>query len=1068
MINAPTNTTETPISGMVGWWQGDDNAVDIINNQNGILFGTNNFTAGKVKDAFNFDGIINHVTIPYITNHSATNFTIEGWINPADVSRTQPLVEFSDSTGYVGVHIWLSVKGYTTTAVPGDLYFNFREGSSQYIRADHVMQSTNNIIKSNQWQHIAATYDKSSGIGSMYLNGSLVMSSNLGIFTPMTAYPILLGHRSATSAEGLSGLLYKGKIDELSLYNRALTPTEISAIYTCGSIGKSNIVINAPTNTTETPISGMVGWWRGEGNADDFLLSNPGTLSNGVTFSKGMVGQAFHFNGINQAVIISNSPSLNFGSNADFSIEAWIQVNTNQNKTILSIVDKRLAPDLFKGFPSEATVGYALSLYEGKLCFQLADAPLAPYNYDNYIAYSTQLNDGVFHHIAVTVNRGTSPQGHLYVDGKIVLVFVPNTSLGDLSNDEPLRIGMHATPGYDSFFSGMIDELSIYNRALTQADIQSIYAAKSSGKAQQLPEISDGIPSYWREKYFGSNYWNNLQASAVADPDQDGLNNYQEYLAGSNPLLMNTIDSRPFWFNTFAGSVTGDGNSYRTISQFRTPHAVKQDPEGRLWITEWTGTDYNTPLPGAHRIRIIDTNGFVTTLTGGSSSGFQDGDLASARFSCPSSVAFDSQGNAFVTDIGNYRIRKISTTGIVSTFAGTVRGFQDGPGNQAQFDIIYGIAIDNADNLYVTDFGNFRIRKITPQGIVSTFAGSSRGFVDGDRNTAKFGTPNDLAFSSNGDLFVSDWSNFAIRKIDKTGTVSTFASGIYYPETVAVDKAANVIVTSVRTMHKFSSNGKLAWSYSFPAGYQDGVIDSAKVGHFGGAPLILPNGNFLIADDVNNCLRQILIGSNPLVTIQPPGGLFVEAQAITVHSFASNAVIRYTLDNSMPDSNSPIFTTLTLKGPATVKVRAFVNDYPISEIISESYNRLYAINDDIPSWWREKYFGTNYLTDWRVAADADPDGDKVNNWGEFTGGTDPLNPLSTPIPGQIRLVPQISWNSKSNSWYQISKRPNLTSTNWAIVLPAVQATNASSSWIDLDASGQSGFYHIEEIQPPKP
>ena len=252
-------TVAPPIADMVGWWQGDDNAIDVISGQSGSLFGTNNFATGQVNDAFNFNGIDNYVVIPYSTNHSVTNFTIEGWINPADISKPQPILEFSETTGSVGVHIWLSVNGYTAADMPGDLYFNFREGTPQGVRSDHVMQSTNNIIKSNQWQHIAATYDKSSGTGSMYLNGKLVMASKLGTFTPMTAYPILLGHRSISSPDGLQGLSFKGKFDELSLYNRALKENEINEIYQSGAAGKANFVIPSQlASANATIVNGFV------------------------------------------------------------------------------------------------------------------------------------------------------------------------------------------------------------------------------------------------------------------------------------------------------------------------------------------------------------------------------------------------------------------------------------------------------------------------------------------------------------------------------------------------------------------------------------------------------------------------------------------------------------------------------------------------------------------------------------------------------------------------------------------------------------------------------------------
>ncbi len=172
--------------------------------------------------------------------------------------------------------------------------------------------------------------------------------------------------------------------------------------------------------------------------------------------------------------------------------------------------------------------------------------------------------------------------------------------------------------------------------------------------------------------------------------------------------------------------------------------------------------------------------GDVSTLAGAGTLGAQDGVGSSATFFGPSGVVVDSFGNVFVADQGNNEIRKVTPGGVVSTFAGsTVPGSADGQGIAASFNGPFALAIDPADTLYVSDRAGFLIRKITPAGLVSTFAGSgAAASVDGLGVAASFVGPNGIALDSSGNVFVADTDNqgnSAIRKITPGGLVSTFA-----------------------------------------------------------------------------------------------------------------------------------------------------------------------------------------------------------------------------------------------------------------------------------------------------
>ena len=253
------------------------------------------------------------------------------------------------------------------------------------------------------------------------------------------------------------------------------------------------------------------------------------------------------------------------------------------------------------------------------------------------------------------------------------------------------------------------------------------------------------------------------------------------------------------------------------------------DQAGRLWITEATFTGFTTTAVGAHRVRILDLDQVVRTVAGSAEPGLADGPGASARFSGPHKVALDHLGNAFVVDEANHRIRKIDPAGVVSTFAGSQAGFRDGVGGNALFNTPIWIVSDSADNLYVADFENLCIRKITPAGVATTYAGRVRGGQDGPLATATFDSPNGLAFGPDGSLFVSDWNNGKIRQI-KNGAVTTFASGPAYIDGVNTDDQGNVYAAfnGAHYLAKYSRASKLLWTIPTGQGFADGPIAAAQ------------------------------------------------------------------------------------------------------------------------------------------------------------------------------------------------------------------------------------------------
>jgi sugar lactone lactonase YvrE len=238
---------------------------------------------------------------------------------------------------------------------------------------------------------------------------------------------------------------------------------------------------------------------------------------------------------------------------------------------------------------------------------------------------------------------------------------------------------------------------------------------------------------------------------------------------------------------------------------FKYPNGVAVDATGNVYIADESN----------HTIRKFTSGGVVTTLAGtAGSSGSTDGTGSAARFTSPTGVAVDATGNVYVADRANHSIRKITSGGVVTTLAGSTAGdtgSSDGTGSAARFYNPAGVAVDVDGTVYVAERGNHTIRKITFDGVVTTLAGTagSSGSTDGTGSAARFYRPIGVAVDAADNVYVTDGSNHTIRKITSGGVVTTLAGtagssgstdGIgsaaqfYEPAGVAVDAAGNLYV----------------------------------------------------------------------------------------------------------------------------------------------------------------------------------------------------------------------------------------------------------------------------------
>lgn len=248
------------------------------------------------------------------------------------------------------------------------------------------------------------------------------------------------------------------------------------------------------------------------------------------------------------------------------------------------------------------------------------------------------------------------------------------------------------------------------------------------------------------------------------------------YIADLHNALIRKMDLVSGRVTTLAGigPQVGTTNGPAAQAAFKQPSGLAVDAQGNTYIAD---TDN-------HRIRKITAQGVVSTLAGhdvGTDGGYEDGPGASASFAYPADIAVDARGNVFVADAGNRCIRKITPDGTVSTLAGDPAnpGWADGPGATAQFGVTKGLVLGPDGNLYVADPENSAIRMITPDGTVSTLAGTgNRALTDGLLSEAEFNMPWGISKDASGHLLVADTFNHAIRSIDLVaGTVTTLAGG---------------------------------------------------------------------------------------------------------------------------------------------------------------------------------------------------------------------------------------------------------------------------------------------------
>ena len=390
--------------------------------------------------------------------------------------------------------------------------------------------------------------------------------------------------------------------------------------------------------------------------------------------------------------------------------------------------------------------------------------------------------------------------------------------------------------------------------------------------------------------------------------------------SGSNPQTTNnsntpsitSLDVNTGPYNTRV-TITGKGfSSVASEDQiFFNGHAATLETAGATTIITGNVTVTVNGKTVAGPVFTYQVAEVVTSVAGGFNAiGSADGIGSKASFNQPSGLVTDASGNVYVADEGNNRIRKITPDGIVTTIAGTgQQGHQDGSALSASFSKPHGLAIDTSGNIYIADTFNGLIRKISSSGNVTTLAGNigSNQPVDGTGTAASFSRPTGIAIDASGNLFVADQGAGQIRKVTQAGVVTTIYSGpsSINPYSLVLDKDGNIIITddTDNDVEKITQGGTLtvfAGNSSIIGGEIDGIGSGA--GFRGPNGLTIDgSGNIYVIDQGNSLIRKItptavvttIGGRNPIypygtltaisfqavegITVDPSGNIYIIA-----------------------------------------------------------------------------------------------------------------------------------------------------------------------------------------------
>ncbi|MGM9475217.1 DUF6443 domain-containing protein [Pedobacter sp. GSP4] len=453
-------------------------------------------------------------------------------------------------------------------------------------------------------------------------------------------------------------------------------------------------------------------------------------------------------------------------------------------------------------------------------------------NYTGNIALDVQIQGGGAgiqgSGIAQAINAGTFSSSGTFSDTRSNADACLGNTLGQQSNDIFYKFSLSGTAEVELLHCG--SGFDTYLHLLDQWGTEIAYNDDSSlgpcpGSQAYIKTTLSAGTYYVVSEGYSTNTGNivttvNITFGVSSQLPVISYPNPSSLVLGVSANLSPTNTGGAVSANATATTLAGTGNSGSSngsggSASFYTPLNTAVDLHGNVYVADGDN----------HLIRKITPLGVVSTLAGAGYPGYADGQGTSAQFQHPSAIVVDAAGVVYVSDQQNHRIRKITPSGAVTTFAGNGSpGFANGTGTGASFSSPIGLALDTDGNLFVADYGNHRIRRVTPGGNVTTFAGTgTAGNMDGPALASSFRNPMGLCFDVGGNLYVADRLNHSIRKINISGSVSTVAgngaagftngagtgASFNYPNGVAADAFGNIFVADQlnHSIRKVSSSG---------------------------------------------------------------------------------------------------------------------------------------------------------------------------------------------------------------------------------------------------------------------
>jgi uncharacterized protein (TIGR03437 family) len=504
-------------------------------------------------------------------------------------------------------------------------------------------------------------------------------------------------------------------------------------------------------------------------------------------------------------------------------------------------------------------------------------------------------------------------------------------------------------------------------------------------------------------------------------------NAYIADIVSSRILKVNTAGTISVFAGNGAITFVGDGGP-ATSASFFNPSAVAADSAGNVYIADTTN----------NRVRKVNTSGIISTVAGNGSPTFtgDGGPATSAALFSPLAVAVDSTGNLFIADSGNSRIRKVNPAGIISTVAGSfLPGFSGdgGAATSASFLLPGGIGVDTAGNLFIADIGNNRIRKVNTAGIISTVAGNGTKGFSGDGGPATgaslnlFSAHAGLAIDSAGNLYIPDVANHRVRRVDSSGVINTVAgngiagfsgdggpaatAGLNSPTDVAVDNSGNLYIadtTNARVRKVTFAGGSPPPAISLNgvvngASFQPGIVSNSWA-------TILGTNLASVTDTwansiVNGKLPAALDGVTVTIGGKPAYLYYVSPNQINLLAPDIPAGSVQVAVTTAAGTNATFTATSAQYGPAFFS-------WPGTQAVATRQDFSFAVK--------------NGTFDGVTTVPAKP-GDVIILWGTGFGPTSPATPVGVQVPGNqtysTSTAPQVTINNVPATVYGAALAP---------------------------------------------